>query len=124
MAPEQARGHAVNKWADIGSFDAVLYEVLSGGRAFPGETTSDLLVAVLQSDPDWSALPASTSPSIVRLLRRCLIKDRKQRLQAKYPLWVPPSGGGREVPWRPVLLPWMPAPMALPPPELGLISLA
>ncbi len=82
MAPEQARGHAVDRRADIWSFGVVLYEMLAAQRAFEGETTSDILASVLKFDPDWSALPASTPPPIVRLLRRCLTKDRKQRLQA------------------------------------------
>ena len=82
MAPEQARGQAADKRADIWSFGAVLFEMLSGQRAFPGETTSDVLASVLKADPDWKALPTSTPPSIVRLLHRCLTKDRKQRLQA------------------------------------------
>ena len=82
MSPEQARGHAVDKRADIWSFGVVLFEMLAGRRAFAGETTSDILASVLKSDPDWSALPASAPPSIVRLLRRCLTKDRKQRLQS------------------------------------------
>jgi eukaryotic-like serine/threonine-protein kinase len=82
MAPEQARGHAVDRRADIWSFGAVLFEMLTGQRAFAGDTTSDVLASVLKSDPDWKALPASTPPAIVRLLRRCLTKDRKQRLQA------------------------------------------
>jgi serine/threonine-protein kinase len=82
MAPEQARGHVVDKRADIWSFGAMLFEMLTGQRAFVGETTSDVLASVLKFDPDWNALPASTPPSIVRLLRRCLTTDRKQRLQA------------------------------------------
>jgi len=82
MAPEQARGHAVDKRADIWSFGAVLFEMLTGRRAFPGETTADVLASVLKFDPEWNALPASTPPPIVKLLRRCLTKDRKQRLQA------------------------------------------
>ena len=82
MAPEQARGHAVDKRADIWSFGAVLFEMLAGRLAFPGETTADVLASVLKFDPDWGALPASTPASIVRLLHRCLTKDRKQRLQA------------------------------------------
>jgi eukaryotic-like serine/threonine-protein kinase len=82
MAPEQARGHAVDKRADIWSFGAVLFEMLTGQQAFPGETTSDMLASVLKFDPEWDALPAPTPPSIVRLLRRCLTKDRKLRLQA------------------------------------------
>ena len=82
MAPEQARGATVDKRADIWAFGVVLFEVLTGRQAFPGETTSDVLASVLKFDPEWSALPASTPPSITRLLRRCLTKDRKQRLQA------------------------------------------
>ena len=82
MAPEQARGHVVDKRADIWSFGAVLFEMLSGRQAFAGQTTSDILASVLKLDPDWNALPISTPASIVRLLRRCLTKDRKQRLQA------------------------------------------
>ena len=82
MAPEQARGHAVDRRADIWSFGAVLFEMLAGRRAFPGETTADVLASVLKFDPDWSALPSSTPPSILHLLRRCLTKDRRQRLQA------------------------------------------
>jgi hypothetical protein len=82
MAPEQARGHAVDRRADIWSFGVVLFEMLTGQQAFTGETTSDVLASVLKFDPDWNALPTSTPPSIVRLLHRCLTKDRKQRLQA------------------------------------------
>ena len=82
MAPEQARGHAVDKRADIWSFGAVLFEMLTGRQAFQGETTTDILASLLKVDPDWDGLPASTPPSIVRLLHRCLTKDRKQRLQA------------------------------------------
>jgi len=82
MAPEQARGQAVDRRADIWSFGAVLFEMLSGQRAFVGETISDVLASVLKFEPDWSALPATTPPAMVRLLRRCLTKDRKQRLQA------------------------------------------
>ena len=82
MAPEQARGHPVDRRADIWSFGVVLYEMLSGKRAFAGETTSDILAGVLKLDPDWTALPAATPPSVAALLRRCLTKDRKQRLQA------------------------------------------
>ena len=81
MAPEQARGAAVDKRADIWAFGVVLYEMLAGKAAFTGESTSDILAAVLRSEPDWSALPAETPPRIRRLLRRCLERDRKQRLR-------------------------------------------
>ena len=81
MSPEQAKGRAVDRRADIWAFGVVLYEMLSGRRAFEGEDVSDLLVAVLSKDVDWSALPASTPPSIVTLIRRCLQKDPKKRLR-------------------------------------------
>ena len=78
MAPEQARGKAVDKRADIWAFGAVLFEMLSGKLAFPGETITDVLSAVISREPDWSALPAG-SPT--RLLRRCLEKDPRRRLR-------------------------------------------
>src|SRR5262249_36532880 len=80
MSPEQARGAAVDKRADIWAFGAVLYELLTGRQLFEGETVSDTLAAVLKTHPDWSALPSGTPPSIQRPLRRCLARDRKQRL--------------------------------------------
>src|SRR5260370_31387256 len=81
MSPEQARGAAADKRADIWAFGCVLYEMLSGKPVFQGETTSDILAAVLRSEPDWNALPAGTPPRIRKLLRRCLERDRKQRLR-------------------------------------------
>ena len=82
MSPEQAVGRPVDRRSDIFSFGAVLYEMLSGRRAFGGATTPDVLEAVVRSEPDWSKLPGDTSDTFQRLLRRCLVKDRKQRLQA------------------------------------------
>jgi serine/threonine-protein kinase len=82
MAPEQASGKTVDRRADIWSFGAVLFEMLTGKRAFEGESTSDTLATVLKLDPDWSALPKTTPAGIVKLIRRCLTKDRRQRLQA------------------------------------------
>jgi Tol biopolymer transport system component len=82
MSPEQASGKTADRRADIWSFGAVLYEMLSGKRAFEGESASDTLASVLKLDPDWNALPAETPASIRRLVQRCLTKDRKQRLQA------------------------------------------
>ena len=79
MSPEQARGKAVDKRADIWAFGCVLYEMLTGRRAFVGETTTDVLAKIVECEPDWSALPASTPPHIVRLLQRCLDKDPKRR---------------------------------------------
>ena len=82
MSPEQARGRAVDRRADIWAFGCVLYEMLAGRRLFEGETVSDTLAAVLRSEPDWTALPAATPPGIRALLRWCLEKDPKKRLQA------------------------------------------
>jgi eukaryotic-like serine/threonine-protein kinase len=82
MSPEQARGRPVDKRADLWAFGAVLYEMAAGRRAFGGEHVSDTLAHVLMTDPDWNALPANTPAPIRRLLRRCLEKDRKQRLDS------------------------------------------
>jgi hypothetical protein len=82
MAPEQAKGRPVDRRADLWALGAVLYEMLTGQRAFTGEDTTDTLVAVLSKEPDWSALPAKTPASIRTLLRRCLQKDRRRRLDS------------------------------------------
>jgi serine/threonine protein kinase len=82
MSPEQARGKPVDKRSDVWSFGVVLFEILSGARLFPGETVSDILAAVLKTDPDWARLPAATPAFARRLLRRCLDRDPKRRLQA------------------------------------------
>ena len=82
MSPEQARGKAADRRADIWAFGVVLYEMLSGRRLFTGETTSDTLAAVIRAEPEWNALPANIPPAIRSLLRRCLNKDPRQRLQA------------------------------------------
>src|ERR1700683_5272161 len=78
MSPEQARGKAVDKRADIWAFGVVLFEMLTGKRLFAGETVSDTLAAVLTKQPDWDQVP----PRVQRLLEACLQKDPKQRLQA------------------------------------------
>jgi serine/threonine-protein kinase len=82
MAPEQARGKAVDRRADIWSFGVVLYEMLTGHRLYTGETASDTLASVLKEQPDWKKLPAATPAAIRDLLRRCLTKEPRQRLQA------------------------------------------
>jgi len=82
MSPEQASGKTADRRADIWSFGAVLYEMLSGKRAFEGESVSETLASVLKLDPDWNALPKETPASVRKLVRRCLSKDRGQRLQA------------------------------------------
>ncbi len=81
MPPEQAKAKPVDRRADIWAFGCVLYEMLAGKRAFDGETTSDILAAVIMKEPDWKALPADTPAGIQKLLRRCLAKDPKQRLR-------------------------------------------
>ena len=82
MSPEQARGKVADRRADIWAFGCVLYEMLTGRRAFDGDDISTTLAAVLKTDPEWSALPLATPPSVRRLLGRCLDKDLKERLQA------------------------------------------
>ncbi len=81
MSPEQARMRPIDKRADIWAFCCILYELLTGRQAFVGETVLDTLTAVTKSEPDWSRLPATTPPGVVRLLRRCLEKDPKARLR-------------------------------------------
>jgi eukaryotic-like serine/threonine-protein kinase len=80
MSPEQARGRPVDGRADLWAFGCVLFEMLSGQRAFDGESTADTLGRVMGSPPDWSSLPAHLPESVVRLLRRSLSKDPEDRL--------------------------------------------
>src|SRR5580765_3741549 len=81
MSPEQARGKPVDRRTDIWSFGCVLYECLTGRQLFQGETVSDLIAQILERQPDWTALPASTPPRVRELLARCLDKDPKRRLR-------------------------------------------
>ena len=81
MSPEQARGYPVDKRSDIWAFGCVLYEMLTGKRTFPGPTSSDVMAAVLEREPDWRALPAATPGSVRRVVQRCLDKDTKRRLR-------------------------------------------
>jgi eukaryotic-like serine/threonine-protein kinase len=81
MSPEQARGQPVDKRADIWAFGCVLYEMLTGQAAFGGKTISDTIAAVIDRQPNWTALPASTPWNIRRLLQHCLEKHPKQRLR-------------------------------------------
>ena len=80
MAPEQARGHGVDKRADIWAFGVVIYELLTGTHPFHGDTVSDTLAGVLRADIDFEKLPPDTPPALRKLLRRCLERDRKRRL--------------------------------------------
>src|SRR5205823_3378766 len=82
MAPEQARGKVVDRRADIWAFGCVVFEMLTGERPFEGELISDVLAAVLKTDPNWQALPLDTPAALQRLLHRCLEKDPRRRLQA------------------------------------------
>ncbi len=82
MSPEQAKGKLVGRRTDIWAFGCVLFEMLSGKRAFRGDTMAETLAAILKQEPDWSELPAATPAPIVDLLRRCLRKDPAKRLQA------------------------------------------
>jgi serine/threonine protein kinase/Tol biopolymer transport system component len=81
MSPEQARGQPVDKRTDIWAFGCVLFEMLTGRAAFARSTVTDTLAAVVDREPDWSALPARTPPATDRLLRRCLDKDPKRRMR-------------------------------------------
>src|SRR5437667_2288496 len=81
MSPEQARGKPVDKRTDIWSFGCVLYEMLTGDKAFNGEAISEILAAVMLKEPDWGRLPLNSPPTVKRLLRRCLDKDPKRRLR-------------------------------------------
>ncbi len=81
MAPEQARGTAVDKRADIWAWGILLFEMLSGKRAFQGETISDQLASVLKTDVDLTQLPPATPGAVRKLLRRCLERDRNRRLR-------------------------------------------
>ena len=91
MAPEQVRGTHVDKRADIWAFGVVLYELLTGRKAFTGATATDLLAASLRADPDWTALPAGTPREIRRLLERCLERDRQKRLRDIGDAWLLPE---------------------------------
>ena len=81
MSPEQAKGRAVDKRSDVWAFGAVLYEMLTARRAFEGDDVSDTLARILMKEPDWTALPGTVPAPVVTVIRRCLRKDRKQRLR-------------------------------------------
>ncbi|MFN8587104.1 MAG: protein kinase [Candidatus Eisenbacteria bacterium] len=81
MSPEQARGRAVDRRADVWSFGCVLFECLTGRQAFTGDTVSDTIAAILRAEPDFAALPAATPARVRELLARCLCKDAHERLR-------------------------------------------
>ena len=81
MSPEQARGKETDRRTDIWAFGCILFEMLTGKRAFTGETIPDALLAILDREPDWAALPVRTPPRVRELLARCLEKDPARRLR-------------------------------------------
>ena len=81
MSPEQARGRAVDRRADVWAFGAVLFEMVSGRRAFSGENVSETLAEVMKSEPSWQSLPSHVPAHLVRLIRQCLVKDPRQRIR-------------------------------------------
>src|SRR5262245_16551475 len=107
MSPEQARGRSVDKRSDVWSFGCVLYEMLTGGRAFHGDDVSDTLARILRDEPDWSLIPSSVRPTVRHYLKRCLAKDPNERVHDigdvrlaldgafDVPIETPPSIPGR-----------------------------
>ena len=82
MSPEQATGKAVDHRADIWAFGCVLFEMVTGCTAFGGDTLTDTLAAVMRAEPEWSRIPFGVTDPLRELIRRCLRKDPRQRLQA------------------------------------------
>ena len=81
LSPEQARGKPVDKRADIWAFGAVLFEILTGTKPFPGDDVSQTLARVIEADPDWTALPENLPPALETYLHRCLDKEPRQRIR-------------------------------------------
>ena len=101
MSPEQAKGRPADRRSDIWAFGCVLYEMLAGTRAFPGEDVTDTIAAVIRGEPDWNALPDGVPEHIRLLMRRCLEKERSKRVVdmsiARF-LMTEPVGAARVVP--------------------------
>ena len=81
MSPEQAKGRPADKRSDVWAFGCVLYEMLTGKRAFEGEDVADALAAILRADPDWRPLELRAGSSVARIVRQCLKRDRNERLR-------------------------------------------
>jgi Tol biopolymer transport system component len=117
MSPEQAKGRTMDTRSDVWSFGCVLFEMLTGKTAFRGDTVTETLAAVIRAEPEWSQLPADTPPLVRSLLRRCLQKDLRQRVQAIGDARItleealtgaadaPVAAVRREAAWRP-FVPW------------------
>ena len=82
MAPEQAKGREADRRSDIWAFGCVLYEMLTGRRAFDGEDMTEVLGAVVRLEPNWEALPSDVPQPVRTLLHSCLVKDRRHRVAA------------------------------------------
>jgi serine/threonine protein kinase len=80
MSPEQAKGKPADRQSDLWAFGCVLFEMLTGNRAFSGDDITETLASIIKSEPQWTWLPAGTPASVRRLLRRCLSRDRALRL--------------------------------------------
>jgi eukaryotic-like serine/threonine-protein kinase len=107
MSPEQARGKPVDKRTDIWAFACVLYEMLTGKRAFGGETTTDTVVAILEREPDWAIVSSDVPDAVVTTLKRCFEKDPKLRLRDIGDIrWDRLSGGSVPPRVRRQMLPW------------------
>jgi serine/threonine protein kinase len=89
MSPEQVRGRDVDKRSDVWAFGCVLYEMLTGRRAFQADDVSDTLASVLRSETDWHALPSDVPRGVCELIRGCLRKNPKERIShMSVPLFV------------------------------------
>jgi serine/threonine protein kinase/Tol biopolymer transport system component len=125
MSPEQARGRPVDKRTDVWAFGCVLYEMLTARPPFLGDTTADTIVAVLEREPDWSAVPAETPDRLRTLMRRCMEKDPARRLsdfgEARLELEQLPAAGSSTPPWWRWRVPRAPRSVALA--GLGLVGL-
>ena len=105
MSPEQARGKAVDRRTDIWAFGVVVYEMLTGKQAFPGEAVADSVAGIIERNADYDTLPLDVPPSIRQLVRRCLEKDQRERLrdigdariEIKQALATPPSDADRTI---------------------------
>jgi len=80
MSPEQASGRPVDKRTDVWAFGCLLFEMLTGKKAFEGRNVTDTLAAVLRSEPAWATLPSDVTPAVRTIIKRCLERDRRQRI--------------------------------------------